>query len=567
MSEIHSAYWFKDIGQVENLSLFDYASIQNSISNFVKIITDRDDIKVEFASLNEEGGKSTKDTITISSQIYKENIDSIVGLTLHEASHILLTDFDFKKDYIQGGNNNRNFHSILNWIEDRRIDHHILSSIAGYRGYYAKLYDKYFNNLKVKTQIEHSKNRNSKNIHCWVFHLINMVSKHRDVKALKGLDKLYKLIDLKNINRLKSTGDSYELALEVWDFINERVEGDIYEHLPILEDQDDFVNGNVKKKPIPSKKKSLIEQISKLNIKDLKRSSLLDNVKPKDKKLKDDFLHNFLHPTQLPANDISIKEGIVMGKKLASKLQFRNLDQKVTYHNQKKGKIDPKNLYKATFDDLIFKQDFIKEHKKTHIHLSIDGSGSMCMYGKDHKTLKLSACMATIACLIPNIRVSISVRKIKTNSRKRDANIVLARKPITIIMFDSLTDDIKDIAKLSHIDFKDLTPEGLCFDSIKKYMEIKPISQEKIVFVNISDGFPSAMLDTVKEKVEEVTRKKINEFKREGIDVLSYFVESGSTLKANKGLKTFKKMYGNTSEILNVDNFSKILRDINKQLK
>jgi hypothetical protein len=110
---------------------------------------------------------------------------------------------------------------------------------------------------------------------------------------------------------------------------------------------------------------------------------------------------------------------------------------------------------------------------------------------------------------------------------------------------------------LSHIDFKDLTPEGLCFDSIKKYMEIKPISQEKIVFVNISDGFPSAMLDTVKEKVEEVTRKKINEFKREGIDVLSYFVESGSTLKANKGLKTFKKMYGN----------SKILRDINKQLK
>ena len=139
MSEIHSAYWFKDIGQVENLSLFDYASIQNSISNFVKIITDRDDIKVEFASLNEEGGKSTKDTITISSQIYKENIDSIVGLTLHEASHILLTDFNLKVE-----NNNKNFHSILNWIEDRRIDHHILSSIAGYRGYYAKLYDKYY---------------------------------------------------------------------------------------------------------------------------------------------------------------------------------------------------------------------------------------------------------------------------------------------------------------------------------------------------------------------------------------------------------------------------------------
>ena len=392
-----------------------------------------------------------------------------------------------------------------------------------------------------------------------------MISKHRDIKALPELDKLYNIIDLKNIDRLKSTQDAYELALEVWDFINDRVEGDIYEHIPVLKDQDDFVNGDVKKKPLSPKEKSIIEQIDKLNIKDLEKSNLVDNIKPKDQKIKDSFLHNFLHPTQLPSNKVSVKEGINMGKKLASKLQFRNLDQKVTYHNQNKGRVDARNLYKATFDDLIFKQDFIKEHKKTHIHLSIDGSGSMCMYDKDSKTLKLSACMATIACLIPNIRVSISVRKVKTDTKKKDINIT--RKPVTIIIFDSLTDSIKDISKLSHIDFKDLTPEGLCFDSIKKYMGMNPISQEKIVFVNISDGFPSAMLDTVKEKVEEVTRKKINEFKREGIDVLSYFVESGSTIKATKGLKTFKRMYGNTSETLNVDNFSKILRDINKQLK
>lgn len=560
MNKIHSAYWFKDIGQVEDLSLFDYASIQNSISNFVKIITERDDIKVGFSTSNEEGGKATENTITISSQINKGNIDSTVGLTLHEASHILLTDFNIKIE-----NNNKNFHSIFNWIEDRRIDHHILNNIAGYRGYYAKLYDKYFNNLRVKTQIEHSKNRNSKDINCWIFHLINMISKHRDIKALPELGKLYNIVDLKNINRLKSTQDSYELALEVWDFINDRVEGNIYEYDPIIKDQDDFVNGEVKKKPLSPKEKSMIEQISKLNIKDLERSNLINNIKPKDQKIKNSFLHNFLHSTQLPTNKVPVKEGINMGKKLASKLQFRNLDQKITYHNQNKGRVDARNLYKATFDDLIFKQDFIKEHKKTHIHLSIDGSGSMCMYDKDFKTLKLSACMATIACLIPNIRVSISVRKVKTDTKKKDINIT--RKPVTIIIFDSLTDSIKDISKLSHIDFKDLTPEGLCFGSIKKYIEMNPISQEKIVFVNISDGFPSAMLDTVKEKVEEVTRKKINEFKREGIDVLSYFVESGSTIKATKGLKTFKRMYGNTSEILNVNNFSKILRDINKQLK
>ncbi len=74
-------------------------------------------------------------------------------------------------------------------------------------------------------------------------------------------------------------------------------------------------------------------------------------------------------------------------------------------------------------------------------------------------------------------------------------------------------------------------------------------------------------MNTSKEEVEETTRRKVNEFKREGIDILSYFVDSGTTLKANRGHKTFKRMYGSTSENLNIDNFSKILRDINKQLK
>jgi len=337
-----------------------------------------------------------------------------------------------------------------------------------------------------------------------------------------------------------------------------------------MEDQNDFINGNVKKKPISSSKKTIIEHINKLNIRDSKESSLMENIRPNGKHIKNKFLHNFLHPTQILKNEVPVREGIAMGKRLASKLQFRNLDQKVTYHNQKKGKVDPRNLYKATFDDLIFKQDFIKEHKNTHIHLSIDGSGSMCMYNKDFKTLKLSACMATVACLIPNIRVSVSVRKVKTNVQphlRKKTDTQLTRKPITIIMFDSLTDNIKDVSKLSHIDFKDLTPEGLCFDSIKKYIELNPINQEKIVFVNISDGFPSDLMNTSKEEVEETTRRKVNEFKREGIDVLSYFVDSGTTLKANRGHKTFKRMYGSTSENLNIDNFSKILRDINKQLK
>ena len=173
---------------------------------------------------------------------------------------------------------------------------------------------------------------------------------------------------------------------------------------------------------------------------------------------------------------------------------------------------------------------------------------------KNVKTIKLAACMATVSCLIPNIRVSISVRK---GSNTTDQ---LMKYPgVTYIIFDSEKDSIKDINKLSHIKFEGLTPEGICFGDIKTYLGNS--NQEKIIFMNISDGLPT---EGYKFCVKELTKKRILEFKREGIDVLSYFV--GDKNKNSKDLKTFQFMYGSTGEILDINNFSKILKDLNKQL-
>ena len=68
------------------------AQVQRGITNFVKILTGKD-IPVEYAT----SGDSMTDgeTVYIASNLKEDTIDYTVGLALHEASHVLLTDFAY----------------------------------------------------------------------------------------------------------------------------------------------------------------------------------------------------------------------------------------------------------------------------------------------------------------------------------------------------------------------------------------------------------------------------------------------------------------------------------------
>ena len=72
------------------------ASYRRAISNFVNIVTGRSDIPVRFQNRDESytNGK----TVVIGSKIDEKNFDPVVGLALHEGSHIKLSDFDFLKN-------------------------------------------------------------------------------------------------------------------------------------------------------------------------------------------------------------------------------------------------------------------------------------------------------------------------------------------------------------------------------------------------------------------------------------------------------------------------------------
>lgn len=96
----HSGYWLsKDLfdadaekdetGNLERVMRLSVA--RRAIANFVNILTNRNDIPVKLSS----GQQSYTDgkSVVIAADDNPNNFDSMVGLALHEAAHVLLTDF------------------------------------------------------------------------------------------------------------------------------------------------------------------------------------------------------------------------------------------------------------------------------------------------------------------------------------------------------------------------------------------------------------------------------------------------------------------------------------------
>lgn len=107
---------------------------------------------------------------------------------------------------------------LTNWVEDRRIDYHIFNSAPGYRDYYLSMYDHYFNDKSITSGIE-SDEFTDETIESYMFRIINLNNEKTTLNKLKGLKKIYQMLDLKNINRLKSSSDSMELALRIMEEI------------------------------------------------------------------------------------------------------------------------------------------------------------------------------------------------------------------------------------------------------------------------------------------------------------------------------------------------------------
>ncbi len=208
------------------------SSYRRAISNFVSILTGDSSIKVNYTT----SGDSYTDgkTVTISSKMDDKFYDSTVGLALHEGSHIKLSDFDFLRnlennipvEYFNRGELKgykrmevlSHIKNLLNYVEDRRIDNFVFSTSPGYKGYYHSMYNKYFY-AKIIDKALLTFEYTDENWDSYIFRILNITNKNTNLKALKGLRDIWNVLDLKTVNRLKSSEDAFKVSLEVYNII------------------------------------------------------------------------------------------------------------------------------------------------------------------------------------------------------------------------------------------------------------------------------------------------------------------------------------------------------------
>ena len=244
--ESASSYWFDDIdtdftykvGHKKQVDYTKLAAAQRAIGNFVNIVTGKQ-IPVKFQS-NDESWTDGK-SVMIGSRIEDKNFDPAVGLALHEGSHIAFTNFKL----LDGCHIGSSFHShiamrggdpdmsmveddivkvkdLFNWIEDRRIDYHVYTNAPGYRKYYEAMYAKYFDSKIVDKGLK-SDEKTDEDWDSYMFRIINLTNPNRRLDVLEVLPKVWKLIDLKNINRLKSSEDALNVAIEVYKVVSKQI--------------------------------------------------------------------------------------------------------------------------------------------------------------------------------------------------------------------------------------------------------------------------------------------------------------------------------------------------------
>jgi hypothetical protein len=187
------------------------AGYKRAISNFVNIVTGMN-IPVSFNNNDESFTDGKK--VVIGASLDDKKFDVAVGLALHEGSHIKLSDFNILKHlensipaevYVLAERVNvdrmtviNTVKSLLNYIEDRRIDSFIFRTSPGYKSYYHAMYNKYFYSKNVDKGLLSSEFR-MENIESYMFRIINLHNSNRQLGALKGLKDIYDRIDLRSI--------------------------------------------------------------------------------------------------------------------------------------------------------------------------------------------------------------------------------------------------------------------------------------------------------------------------------------------------------------------------------
>ena len=560
-----AAYWM-DLKQFDDKDPIFLAQVQKGITNFVRILTEKD-IPVEYATT----GDSLTDgkTVYIASNIKEDTIDYTVGLALHEASHVLLTDFKYlkgenghilKRQYKVPDEDIENVFTLINFIEDKRIDNYIYQTAPGYQFYYNELYRKSFYNLIVDKNLQLD-TFTKPTWNSYFFRIINIFNSNSNLDALYGLREVYELIDVKHIDRLQSTRDSVQLAVKIYNIIKPYIivedeedlniqEGKIKEH---VERQKDFINSNYRKKRVAKHKKIQIQKLADHKT-DLKHYSI-----NKDSSIPIIITQNWGYYFKSPINrhEEAVGKGIFNGRKLLSKLKVRNSTKKDIFENQKRGKLNPRKLHKATFEDNLFYKIEKEGYKNTFMHISLDLSGSM-RGEKLTQTIQTAVSIAYAACNLNNFDVEITLRGTTTTSNHHK------EYPLLAYFFDSRKDSVSKLNQLKYLNLLGMTPEGICLDEVRKRLP-RVNHYNEVYLLNISDGLPNINANYKSTTAINHTKKVVKNIKLDKVGILSYYIHDVWD-RSQKSKDSFIEMYGKDAKFIDINNVSMIANSINNLL-
>ena len=648
----YSSFWL-DNGWDNNSSIFDdepvkkgvdlvaLASYRRAISNFVSIVTGESDIKVTFKTNGDSytDGKS----VVISSKLDDKLFDSTVGLALHEGSHIKLSNFDFLRNleneipqeyYNRAESKGYQKYEVvsmikdlLNYVEDRRIDHYVFTSSPGYKGYYHSLYDKYFHSKVIDKALK-SNEHTDVSWDSYIFRIINLTNKNSDLNALPQLSLIRSMIFSK-VKDLNSTEEAFQIALMVFDCIlnnlpdgvestddetgevtiekgdgNSDGEGDSVDgsgsesgdsgDKPELSDnqkkqlqnainkQKKFIDGEISKKALSKKDKASMDAVESSGMKYVdvagevtdgwsgkKTPTKVLMVKKFNKALAEsDTISMIYRPDYswggADSNQEAINKGLAMGTILGKKLQVRGESRETKWTRLDSGRIDKRLIAELGFgNERVFNSTFIESYSDAFLHISVDASGSM----GGTKWLNTQTCVAAIAkacSMINNVDLVISYRSTQSSGSGYRSRSD-KNYPLMLVAYDSRVDKINKIKSIFQLlRPSGTTPEGLCFEAVMK--EIEPASKDKdSYFLNFSDGMPMFGNDDIDYHYDTA----INHTKKMVNEIRNRGVKVlsyfiGDSYDRERSTSTFTKMYGSDAEFIDVTSVLPVAKTMNK---
>jgi hypothetical protein len=256
----------------------------------------------------------------------------------------------------------------------------------------------------------------------------------------------------------------------------------------------------------------------------------------------------------------------LLGQILAQRIRVLSDEDKEIRTRRPTGKIDKRMLHSLGYEnENVFAVTHLVRRSPIMVDISVDASGSMSGFygsgGKWYNAMKFAVAMAYASTKIRTLRVRINIRG-TTNDGMAAVGIV----------FDSKYNKFIDVQHLfPYLHASGATPEGLCFEALRKEI-LEDVKQTRRFFINLSDGMPEFYLPGRHggekdyyggEPAARHTRMQVEDIRKLGVSVLSYFITEGSPNVASRLREQFQQMYGKDAQYIAMSDVPGIVRTLN----